>query len=86
MPAQGRDLEDAIIAARMVATKAQQEFGDFASMHEAYGVLAEEVVEFLDAVRMRQSHPERSSRCYLEGVDIAAVALRNAAQAERVKR
>lgn len=81
-----RDLQSAINAARIVARGAQRDFGDFASMHEAYGVLAEEVAEFLDAVRLRQSNPDRLHKCYLESVDIAAVALRIAAQADRVTR
>ena len=81
-----RDLQNAINAARLVARGAQRDFGDFASMHEAYGVLAEEVAEFLDAVRLRQSNPDRSRKCELEGIDIAAVALRIAAQAKRVTR
>lgn len=80
------DIDDAVNAARMVAKNAQKEYGDFASMHEAYGVLAEEVAEFLDAVRLRQSNPDRSRKCELEAVDIAAVALRIAAQAKRVTR
>ena len=81
-----REFEDAVNAARAVANGAQRDFGDFASMHEAYGVLAEEVAEFLDAVRMRQSDTQRPIKCFLEGIDIAAVALRIAAQARRVVR
>lgn len=80
------DIESAINAARMVASNSHDQFGDFASMHEAYGVLAEEVQEFLDAVRLKQTNDLRASKCYLEGIDIASVALRIAAQAKRVTR
>lgn len=65
----------------MVAEKADSDYGAFSSMHEAYGVLAEEMAEFLDAVRMRQSNPERLHHCAREAIDIAAVALRIAEQA-----
>jgi hypothetical protein len=81
-----REIQSAINSARAVARGAQRDFGDFASMHEAYGVLAEEVAEFLDAVRLRQTNPNRVVKCELEAIDIAAVALRIAAQAKRVTR
>lgn len=60
-------------------------YGDFSSMHEAYGVLAEEVDEFFDAVKMKQS-PERCEAVYREAIQVAAVALRIAEQARRVTR
>ena len=65
---------------------AQHRYGDFASMHEAFGVLAEEVTEFLEAVRLRQDNPDRADRLRQEALDIAAVCLRIAEQAERVTR
>lgn len=61
-------------------------YGDFASMHEAYGVLAEEVLEFLLAVMLKQDHPGRPQRLEHEAVQIAAVAVRIAHQARRVTR
>lgn len=68
------------------AVKAQGVYGDFASMHEAYGVLAEEVAELFDAVRMRQSDTRRASAIEAEAIQLAAVALRIAEQAGRVTR
>ncbi len=81
-----KDLEPWVVAARNIAMQADRDFDDFASMHEAYGVLAEEVAEFLDAVRLRQSNRNRPLLCRKEALDIAAVALRIAAQASRVTR
>lgn len=68
------------------AARAQKKYGDFASMHEAYGVLAEEVAELFDAVRMGQAHPNRGARIEAEAIQVAAVALRIAAQARKVTR
>jgi NTP pyrophosphatase (non-canonical NTP hydrolase) len=70
------------------AERAQNTYGDFASMHEAYGVLAEEVAELFDAVRMKQSRTgvKRAEAIRLEAIQVAAVALRIADQAERVTR
>ena len=53
------------------AQTAQERYGDFSSTHEAYGVLAEEVAELLEAVRsndlLKIGHEARQ---------VAAVALR----------
>ena len=68
------------------ASKCQSSYGDFASMHEAYGVLAEEVSELFDAIRMKQRLPTRPQLIELEAIQIAAVALRIAEQARRVLR
>lgn len=66
-----------------VAAGADAKYGDFASMHEAYGVLLEEVAELFDEVRRK----ERSTlHLEAEAIDIAAVALRIAQQAHRVTR
>lgn len=75
----------------------QARFGDFASMHEAYGVLTEEVAELFEAVRMKQGHlvpgdvkyPKGKTRADCireEAIQVAAVALRIAEQAGRVTR
>lgn len=69
-----------------IAQTAQAEYGDFASMHEAYGVLAEEVAEIFDAIRCKQSDPCRPASIEREALDVAAVALRIATQAYRVTR
>jgi hypothetical protein len=83
------------------ASKAAAQYGDFASMHEGYGVLAEEVAELFEAVRMRQVvrevspkigggyrdvHTNRPGRIEAEAIQVAAVALRIAEQARRVTR
>lgn len=51
--------------------KAELRFGDPASTHESYGVLAEEMAELLDAIRANRSESIR-----LEAVQVAAVATR----------
>ena len=68
------------------ASAAQSVYGNYASMHEAYGVLAEEVAELFDGVRMRQNDPERAKAIGREAIQVAAVALRIAAQADEVTR
>ena len=82
-----RALNDAIAKMRGEAMGAQESYGDFASMHEAYGVLAEEVAELFDAVRMRQSDGRmRVDAIAKEAIQVAAVAIRMAEQAGRVTR
>ena len=66
--------------------RAQKEYHDFASMHEAYGVLAEEVAELFDCVRLKQNAVLRDRRIREEAIQVAAVALRIAEQADRVTR
>lgn len=56
------------------ATRAQQRYGDFASSHEALGVLMEEVMELTEAVRANDLEALRR-----EAIQVAAVALRLAA-------
>lgn len=68
------------------AEAADAKFGDFASMHEAYGVLAEEVDELFDAVKQRQDDPSRARNIRKEALQVCAVALRIAEQAGRVSR
>lgn len=71
------------LAAEVLGQAAEvfERHGELNSAHEAYGVLAEEVAELLDEVRKR---PGMRSRQALrrECIDIAAVALRYAAQLE----
>jgi hypothetical protein len=73
----------------------QEQYGDFASMHEAYGVLCEEFAELFEAIRMKQdthgiAHDgklkSRGQCVRAEAIQVAAVAIRIAAQAERVTR
>jgi NTP pyrophosphatase (non-canonical NTP hydrolase) len=68
------------------AAEAQAKYGDFASMHEAYGVLAEEVDELFDAVKLGPKNLLRGSEIQKEAIQVAAVALRIAMQARRCKR
>ena len=65
---------------------AHAKYGDFASMHEAYGVLAEEVAELFDEVRKPQRDMFRGHRIRDEAIQVAAVAMRIAEQAGRVMR
>jgi len=50
---------------------AQDQYGDFKSTHEAYGVLAEEVAELLDAIRANNAEA-----IDIEATQVSAVALR----------
>lgn len=50
---------------------AERRYGDFSSTHEAYGVLAEEMAELLEAIRSNKSESIRE-----ECVQVAAVATR----------
>ena len=79
-------LHNAMVAAADEASEAQAKYGDFASMHEAYGVLAEEVAELFDEVRTSQRDKIRCDRIRAEAIQVAAVALRIAEQAHRVTR
>lgn len=53
---------------------AHSKFGPFASSHEGYGVLAEEMSELIDAIQSNDR-----DRVESESVDVAAVAARIAA-------
>lgn len=50
---------------------ARTKYGCYTSTHEAYGVLAEEVAELLDAIR--SNRPDAVRR---EAIDVAACALK----------
>lgn len=50
---------------------AEVRYGPFKSAHEAYGVLAEEMAELLDAIRANASESVRS-----EAIQVSAVARR----------
>lgn len=63
-----------ITRARERLLKAQGDHGPFASHHEVYGVLAEELHEYLDSIHKHTPDPE-------ELIDIASAALRAAVQA-----
>ena len=54
---------------------AKEQYGPYTSTHEAYGVLAEEVYELLEAIRSN-----RRDMILQEAVQVAGVALRLAQQ------
>lgn len=69
----------------LVSLRARQiteRFGDFASAHEIYGVLAEELDELFDVVKQRESM-RSTTKMIRELVDIASAALRAANQLAR---
>ena len=68
------------------ACDAFERFGDMASMHEGWGVLAEEFDELTEAIRQKQSDPTRAGNIRHEALQVAAVALRIAESAGRVTR
>ena len=68
------------------ACDAFERFGDMASMHEGWGVLAEEFDELTEAIRHKQSDPTRAGNIRHEALQVAAVALRIAESAGRVTR
>lgn len=56
---------------RLEATVADEKYGPYTSTHEAYGVLAEEMAELLDAIRANDLREVRT-----EARQVAAVAYR----------
>ena len=75
------------------ATASNTKFGEYNSLHEAWAVLFEEVDELKDEMRKKQIeepiefyHPEMRSPTAIkkEAIQIAAVALRIAQDAERM--
>ena len=56
--------------------KASAKFGPFASAHEGFAVLLEEVDELWDAVKIKQSDPTRVDKMRAEAIQVAAMALR----------
>jgi len=57
-------------------TRATMRYGPFTSEHEGYAVLLEEVDELWDAVKLKQTNPERRPRMEKECIQVAAMALR----------
>lgn len=56
--------------------EASARFAPFNSAHEGFAVLLEEVDELWDAVKLKQTDPERGARMRAEAVQVAAMALR----------
>lgn len=88
-------ISDAALAAEKRAIDARAKWGDYNSLHEAYAVLAEEVDELWDIVKQRQTIGHATDGNTIskvrsvhliraEALDIAAVALRIAADAQRM--
>jgi hypothetical protein len=75
------DLDHAIADARKLASRNVARFRPFSSPHELYGVLAEEMAELFDEVRMREDR-RSLQRLRAELIDIAVVALRGAAEVQ----
>lgn len=74
------DLDEAARMATEAAKAAERKHGKgYASWHEAWAVLREEVDELWDEVKLRE---QSISRIRLEAIDIAACALRIIAMAE----
>jgi hypothetical protein len=55
--------------------RAMQKHPMFHSLHEGYGVIAEELAEFFEHVRKKEKE-HKSDLCYKELVQIAAMALK----------
>jgi len=56
--------------------KASSKFPAFASEHEGYAILLEEVDELWEAVKLNQKRQERHNQCRKECIQVAAMALR----------
>jgi len=68
-----RDTVDQILTELNTASV---KFPDFHSAHEGFAVLKEEIDELWEAVRLKQSHPERNDLMKKEAIQVAAMTLR----------
>ena len=55
---------------------ATRKFGRFNNAHEGYAILLEEVDELWEAIKLKQSNPERDDRILREACQVAAMAIR----------
>jgi hypothetical protein len=55
---------------------ASTKFPMFASEHEGYAILLEEVDELWEAIKLNQKNPERARRVEKECIQVGAMALR----------
>jgi NTP pyrophosphatase (non-canonical NTP hydrolase) len=55
---------------------ASKKFPAFASEHEGYAILLEEVDELWEAVKLNQNNPERERQIEKECIQVGAMALR----------
>jgi NTP pyrophosphatase (non-canonical NTP hydrolase) len=70
-------MTDTVNAIISEALEAEKRYGPYRSTHEAFGVLAEEVAELLDAIRSNSPAIVRA-----EAIQVAAVAMRLADQCD----
>jgi hypothetical protein len=56
--------------------EASRHYPRFVNAHEGYAVLLEEVDELWDAIKLKQSNPEREDRILREACQVAAMAIR----------
>ena len=56
--------------------RASSKFPAFASEHEGYAILLEEVGELWEVVKLNQKNPERLRLCEKECIQVGAMALR----------
>lgn len=79
------DLMDLLIEVQFEVQRADDLFPAFHSPHDAYGVMAEELAEFFDIVRVwrpasklpEQWYPHEKEMAHRELVQIAAMAIRS---------
>lgn len=77
MPALETTIEDRIAEGMIAECKrARSIYPPFHNAHEGYAVLLEEVEELWEAVRLKQSDPEREKRILEETNQIGAMAIR----------
>jgi hypothetical protein len=56
--------------------KASSKFPAFASEHEGYAVILEEMDELWEVVKLNQKNTDRHNKCRKECIQVAAMALR----------
>lgn len=56
--------------------RGSKKFPAFASEHEGYAIILEEMDELWEAVKLNQKNPEREERCRKECIQVGAMALR----------
>jgi len=72
----GKLAHDYELAIREEFVKASNRYPKFASEHEGFAIIAEEMDELWDAVKLKQVDPTRRAKCEKEAIQVAAMALR----------
>jgi hypothetical protein len=70
------DISDAVGLATEELIKATRKFGPFASAHEGYAIILEEVDELWEEVKRQHDDPKRHANMRTEATQIAAMAIR----------